>query len=276
MFSYKDNAQEIWNEVFSNFDNPSREIIESESEDEDELSSTGSLCAYGGGRSSPVNLCRPSIATSQPTITICEYALELSEEEIERRFQASRDLLKIRIGPFGKPKPYEPPVYGEFEQDNQIKLIEETEIEVSFKFQFLIITEKLKVTISEIKNLDKFTSANSQMYVEACLMPGKVQKLRTKTVDATDNMPIDSVMFFNGFDLDQMHQMTLRLVLHVSDGENTSPNNGQRAFSRLGEVNVSLENFDITSEIRLTESLNTRIATGPGGFGSVRMKLLSV
>ncbi|WAR16906.1 hypothetical protein MAR_031500 [Mya arenaria] len=91
---------------------------------------------------------------ASPPTTYSEQQWELSDESIERCYQAARDLMQIRMGPFGK-------------QNIASEYKDEPEIEITFKLQFLTTTERLKITITEIKNIGgTHDIEKTSMYVE--------------------------------------------------------------------------------------------------------------
>ena len=138
---------------------------------------------------------------------------------------------------------------------------------ICFTFQFLIMTERLKVTVKSasnlFKNTENYNEANS--FAEVCLVPGKVQMQTSELVKRSKNPLFKSVFYFRGFSLQEMHHMNLRIRLMGK----------QHLLSRpkiIGEVVVSLENFDLVSENLLDEQLHTRIV--PAKSGSIRHVLL--
>lgn len=136
---------------------------------------------------------------------------------------------------------------------------------IEFRFQYLVITERLKVTVVKASNIlgrESKRLSDISTYVEVSLMPGKIQKQVSKTQRGSDNPNFESTMFFKGLSLDEMHQMCVRIKLMVKiNGHN---------FRSLGEVTVSLEDIDIVSETTFEENVNTRIGLRSGSYNSYK------
>lgn len=127
---------------------------------------------------------------------------------------------------------------------------------VTFKFQYLIMTERLKVTIVKGSNLftDNDKEDEMETVIEVCLMPGKVQRQTTTLCKGTRNPIFDTVKHFHGFSLQDIHRMNLRIQIKCRIGT-AGP------LKSLGDVTVELTDFDIVGETCLQEFVNSRITT---------------
>ncbi|XP_053376795.1 uncharacterized protein LOC128547711 [Mercenaria mercenaria] len=134
---------------------------------------------------------------------------------------------------------------------NDVMLCLSNESSVTFKFQYLIMTERLKETTVKASNLFKRSESEKDLavVVEVCLMPGNVQRQVTSLCKGTRNPDFNSVVYFSGLSLTEMHQMCLRIKINGRDGRTGS-------LTRLGEVTVPLDNFDIIGETVLEEHIN--------------------
>lgn len=252
MFSWRENSASIFNKIMSNSDSFS---CESDSEDESTL---------------PLEDIPARTVSSQTN---------LSDEEINAKLQKWVDLTNINMGPYSERKPnynseerkVTVPVSSGNSSSSEESDTEETrsEMELSFKFQFLIISERLKVTLVKAANLfDGEPSASDMItYAKVCLMPCKTQIQTSDFVKGSSNPEFNNIMFFNGFSLQEMHQMSLRITLYGRREKDSQ-------YKNLGEVTVSLEDFDLTAENSLNEYVNTRICPLSRGHGSYRIRLL--
>jgi hypothetical protein len=125
---------------------------------------------------------------------------------------------------------------------------------VMFKFQYLIVTERLKVTIEKASNLFHGNENENEMEtsVEVSLMPGKCQRQITGLCKGTRNPEFNAVKHFHGFSLEDIHKMCLRIQIKGRHGK-------VGTLKSLGEVSVALNGFDIVGETCLQEYLNSRI-----------------
>ena len=126
---------------------------------------------------------------------------------------------------------------------------------VLLKVQFLIVTERLKVTIVRAENILGISS-NVELpttFVQLSLMPGKMQKQSGKCVKNSSNPDYSSeVFYFTGFNLECMHMMTLRIKIM------------QRKYTFrlplcIGETYIPLDNVDLVGETLLRERLSAPI-----------------
>jgi len=259
MFSWKDDSERIFKKILTN----SQSVTSYESESEDEsIPYQRTIVDNEGER-----------RTESPS--------SLSEEEINEKLKKWVDLTNIEMGPFGggnstghrldeRPKSTDSRDSRNSTMSTDATSVDdEPEAELSFKFQFLIISERLKVTLLKAKNLSNGSSSTSGLttYAKVCLMPGKAHVQTSDAVKGSNNPEFNSVMYFDGLSLHEMHKMSLRITLFGrSESELHAVN--------LGEVTVSLEDFDLTAESTLHELVNTRICSLSRGHGSYRIRLL--
>lgn len=122
---------------------------------------------------------------------------------------------------------------------------------IELRIQFLIMTERLKVTIVKAENLISSNSNSLTTFAQVSLMPGKMQKQSTKCVKNSNNPEFtDEQFFFTGINLEDMHLMTLRVQIM------------RRKFllkvpKCIGEAYVPLFNVDLVSETSLRERLRS-------------------
>lgn len=258
MFSWKQNSASIFDQILSTSDKELGEESDSDSDDEQTLCISPVVENIDDGRSVPNSL---------------------SEDEINERLKRWADLTDVKMGPDGINEMAKtggeklPEQEGSMSNDNARELEEmgedtQTEMKLEFKFQYLIISERLKVTIVRAFNLfgEETPSEEMETYVKVCLMPCKTHVQTSPSIQSSCNPEFNSVMFFDGLSLEEMHQMTLRVMIFGSQAR------GQ--YCNMGEVTVSLEDFDLTAENALTEDINTRICSLSRGSGSYRIKLL--
>lgn len=260
MFSWKDNSERIFNKILTN----SHSVTSYESDSDDESVSytlpTHDTLEDRNGSSSPSSL---------------------SDEEINEKLQRWFDLTNIEMGPFGGNSKHRSSPDGKKTPDSAgsrnsalsptMPLSEEetSETELSFKFQFLIMSERLKVTLLKASNIFPGTSSPTALttYAKVCLMPEKAHVQTSHAVKGSSNPEFNSVMYFDGLSLQEMHQMSLRITLYGRQESDSQSVN-------LGEVTVCLEDFDLTAENTLNEYVNTRICSLSRGNGSYRIRLL--
>lgn len=260
MFSWKENSEKIFNKILTN----SYSLTSDESDSDDETA--------------PFSLPIPEVPGERNK---SPSSLSLSDEEINAKLQRWFDLTNIVTGPVGGSSKRKPstdetntPKSEKSEDSTPLPTLplpeEETpETELSFKFQFLIITERLKVTLLKASNLFAGMSSSTDLatYAKVCLMPEKADVQTTNVVKGSSNPEFNSIMFFGGMSLEEMHLMSLRITLYGRQDSESS-------FVNLGEVIVSLEDFDITAENTLNEYVNTRICALSRGNLSYRVRLL--
>lgn len=147
-------------------------------------------------------------------------------------------------------------------------LHERSECMVEFKLQYLVITERLKVTIAGVSNCFQHAIIEMDLTVnvEVCLMPGKCQTQITQVCKGTRNPVFNCVMYFKGLTLQEIHHMYLRVKVNGRDA-------GRRSLSKLGEVTVSLKYIDIVTETVLEESITKEIGHTSESDWSLRKKM---
>ena len=121
---------------------------------------------------------------------------------------------------------------------------------IELTLQYLIITERLKVTILHVCDLVNFSSSfSSNMFVQVSLMPCKMQKQTSKSVKSSMNPDFSNVTFyFSGISLSDMHLMTVRVQIMQR----------KRLFQFpkcIAEMYVALDNIDLVGETVLKECL---------------------
>ena len=121
---------------------------------------------------------------------------------------------------------------------------------VQLTIQYLIVTERLKVTAIKAKNLiSRSGSMLPTTFVQLSLMPGKIQKQSSKCVRNSNNPDyLYEIFYFTGISLEDMHLMTLRVQImqrkHIF-----------RVTKCIGEAYISLENIDLVGETVLERQL---------------------
>ncbi|KAH3824023.1 hypothetical protein DPMN_125851 [Dreissena polymorpha] len=269
MFSYKTNCNAIWEEVFRTYNPQQNHTADEDDESDDselENNHVNDMFPDYGAHFSNTEVVKPTVIT----IDECSYSSDSNspDEDVTRCKQTWSSLLNIQTGPYGVAK-REREAVESVEDRTYVEENLPLEIELEFKFQYLIMTQCLKVTVTGIRNLTSTMHAKEAAcaYVEACLMPGKLQKRRTNVATGFDDIKFEHVMFFRGGELDEMHHHNLRLIINARE-------QGSAWFRKLGEVYISLEDFDITTEIALHETINTRIFSSRSGHEVRRMKIV--
>lgn len=241
MFCWRLNSEKIFNKILS-----SNSIDDSEEEtDSDEDDLTTSCSAFD----SP-----PARGRNFPD--------SMGDEEIEKKLKLWTDLTNIDMGPYANSarirsldtqiqhrKAFMGPTASSGQKEEMIAV--ETNMSLTFKFQYLIISEKLKVTVVGGNNLPVSSNAQNgmEMFARVCLTPSKVQPKNTDLVGGSAHPEFNSVVFFNGLSLQDVHQTSLRLAVYCR-------NKRAWQFRNIGEVVISLENYDLTSETTMNKCLD--------------------
>lgn len=251
MFSWRQNSEQIFNKILSSHSVDDSED-ESDSDTDDDLTTSFSVL-------------------DSPTTPTRKQHGQWYDEEIERKLKLWTDLTNIRMGPFANPdrmklaqaKMHRQTCFRSFSEGystGPTSRISDAENTLTIKFQYLIISERLKVTVSKANNLTMLAriDKDTELHARVGLFPSKWHHKDTCVVKGCRNPEFNSVIYFHGISLQEMHQKSLKLTLYCKGGE-------KRRFEGIGEVTVSLENFDLTSETTLNEPIETRIRHVRGG-----------
>jgi len=246
MFSWRQNSQQIFNKILTSQSLDDSES-DSDSDTDDDLSTS---CSVMGSPVSPTR----------------KYTGECYDEEIEKKLQLWIDLTNIRMGPFANPtrmklaeqKLQRPNCFRSFSEGyttSKMTYVSPDDNTLTVKFQYLIISERLKVTVTKANNLsipEPTSNSVTEFQTRIGLLPSKQHTQDTVVVKGNRNPEFNSVVYFRGISLQEMHQRTLKFTVFCKEGN-------KKRFDSIGEVAISLENFDLTSETTLTENMDTRI-----------------
>lgn len=232
MFSWRQNSEKIFNKILStnSFDDSEEET----DSDEDDLTSPFSFF----GSPSQISETFPSAA---------------NDEEIERKLKPWKDLTNIDMGPYAQPakrSTLTPSIQRQSlrsisSKDGKKEEINSPEANMSLtlKFQYLIISEKLKVTVTKGKNLTKSSTTDKDvdMFAKIRILPSKLQTMKTKKIKGSADPELNTVVYFSGISLQEMHMTSLRVAVYCR-------NKRSWQFENIGDVSIPLENRDLTLE----------------------------
>ena len=122
---------------------------------------------------------------------------------------------------------------------------------IEMKIQYLIITERLKVTLIRAKNLlhPVSHSGSPSIFTQLCLVPGKIQKKKSEYVAMSNNPEFKGeIFYFKGIILEDMHKMTLRVRVKQE-------RHRLKRSQCLGQVYITLDDKDLVGETCLAEQL---------------------
>lgn len=134
---------------------------------------------------------------------------------------------------------------------------------LKFSVQYLPGSEQLKVHVTEGEDVG---GAHQMPTVNCCvklsLMPGKLQKMTTKTVKNTRNPIFNEEFHFTNLSIEALSQLHLRLKLVNRESQFAKPED-------LGEVRIRLDPLDLTTEtifrsrVKPTTSLLVSVLLSP-------------
>lgn len=248
MFCWRQNSEKIFNKILYSSSTGESDDEEPDS-DEDDLSTS---CFAFEGLSSAAS--RPGSNTY--------------DEEFEKKLKLWTDLTNIDMGPYAKPAEMctlqpsaKTPDFRSRSSTNNHKdqpfaLPEEKSL--TFKFQYLIISEKLKVTVMKGNNLVASSGVNNdvEIFARVRLSPSKTPPKNIDTVRGSTSPEFNSVVYFNGLSLQEVHETSLCIAIYCR-------NKGTWRYDNIGETAVSLENYDLTSETMLRKCLDTKVLSMP-------------
>lgn len=241
MFSWRLNSEKIFNKILS-----SKSIDDSEEETDSDDDDLATSCS----------------AFDSPPAKGRSFPGSMADEEIEKKLKLWTDLTNIDMGPYAnsarvrpmdsqiqRRKAFMGPTATSSKKEEMVAV--ETNMSLTFKFQYLIISEKLKVTVVGGNNLSASSNARNdmEMFARVCLSPCKVQPKNTDLVEGSAHPEFNSVVFFSGLSLQDVHQTSLRLAVYCR-------NKRTWQFKNIGEVVISLENYDLTSETTINKCLD--------------------
>lgn len=242
MFSWRQNSEQIFSKIFS-----SKSVDDSEPEsesDDDDLTSS----------------CSVFDQPATPKRTFTGYTFD---SEIEQKLQKWIDLTNIDMGPFANPDrmrlaekiPQKQACARSLtigSERTEFETVKEVGNTVTLKFQYLIISEKLKVTLLRAQSLSAIPDKETDIEMQArfCLFPSKFCHKDTAVIRGCKSPEFNTVVYLGKNSLQEMHQKTLRITLYSREGQ-------KGRFESVGEVNISLENFDLTAETAVEKSLET-------------------
>lgn len=249
MFCWRQNSQQIFNKILASHSVDDSET-ESESDTDDDLSTAFSVF-------------------DSPRTPTRRY--QDQDEEIERKLNLWTDLTNICMGPFANPdrmksvqtKKQPPPCVRSFSEGCTIRpssSISDAKDTLTVKFQYLIITERLKVTVSRAGDLKTLSEDDTdvELFARVGLFPSKSSYKDTPVVKGSRNPEFNSVMYFNGISLENMHEKSLKLALYCKIGK-------ESRFKVIGESSISLENIDLTTETTLEKAMKPTTQMARGG-----------
>lgn len=260
MFSWRQNSKKIFNKILStnSFDDSEEET----DSDEDDLTSSFSFFGSSSQRSEAF----PSAA---------------NDEEIEKKLKPWKDLTNIDMGPYAQPAKRATltssiqrqslrsisTADGKKEEVN----LPEVNQSLTLKFQYLIMSEKLKVTVTKVNNLTKSSTRDKDvdMLAKICISPSKLQPMKTRIIKGLADPEFNTVVYFSGVSLQEMHLTSLRVAMYYRNKRSCQ-------FENIAEVSMSLENCDLTLETTIKLCLDEKSQRMPRRQDLLTTKLCKV